>query len=166
MGTVAWQNLVENVSELKKKGLTHDEIVIIVKQDKSVINRILEDDNIADINARLLFEKQKVPLIKDLVQCSLGIMKKTLAEIAANDNLRRRFISKTSDIALFQKTIESLNTLLRLELGKSTQNIETHAHTYESTRIAVQELKKIDPVFAYPDLPPPIDVTPKEPSSE
>lgn len=45
-----------------------------------------------------------------------------------------------------------LNEMLRLEMGQSTQNIEVVQYSYNETKVMLEDLKKIDPVFEYPEL--------------
>lgn len=137
----------------KEKGMELNTIVALVGEDKSAVKRIIEDEEIADERARNTFTT-KIPTINNIINLSLNAINATLKDMAVDDELRQKMLSKVSDVALLVKAVESLNTLLRLELGKSTQNIEVK-NSYQQTRKVLQEIAKVDPVFEYPELPEP-----------
>lgn len=147
-----WRLLVEKVQKCKEQGLPEHMIVNLVKTNTTIVKRILEDDKMADEAAREVFEK-KIPTIKNIQMLSLGLINQTLKDMACDDELRKTMISKISDLGVLTKVISDLNTLMRLDLGQSTQNVVVHQHSYQETRELLQELKKKDPVFDYPELP-------------
>lgn len=149
--TPEWQRTVDRVLKCKEKGLEMDAIVAIVGEDKHAVKRIIEDEELADERAREEFDR-KIPTIQNIISLSLGAINDTLKDMAVDDELRKRMLGKVSDVALLVKAVESLNTLLRLELGKSTQNIAVK-NSYQQTREVLQEIAKVDPVFDYPTLP-------------
>ena len=146
--TPEWRKTVDRVMKCRDKGLSLESIVAIVKEDKHAVKRIIEDDDIAQERAELAFEN-KVPTINNIINLSLACINDTLKDMAACEELRRRMLGRVSDISLLAKTVESLNMLLRLELGKSTQNVAVK-NSYQQTRQVLQEIAKVDPVFEYP----------------
>ncbi len=149
--TPEWKRTVDRVLKCKEKGLEMDAIVAIVGEDKHAVKRIIEDEELADERAREEFER-KIPTIQNIISLSLGAINNTLKDMTVDDELRKRMLGKVSDVSLLVKAVESLNTLLRLELGKSTQNIAVK-NSYQQTREVLQEIAKVDPVFDYPTLP-------------
>lgn len=157
--TPEWRRAVNEVYRLSAKGKTETEIVTKTKLDVHLVKRILEDDSIADKHARRIYA-DKVPTIEKIIGSSLHVLNKTMGEIATKESMRKKMIRNVKDLELLKNVVKDLNILLRLELDKSTENVAiggsvNHAHTYEQTRVAIQELRKVDPVFDYPELPEP-----------
>lgn len=149
--TPEWRKLVNQVLVCKENGMNQDAIIATVKADPHAVMRILEDEKEVSDYARRTWEG-KVPTIKNIISLGLNAINETFKDIAEDDELRRSMLSKASDIKMMQAIVTELNTLLRLELGESTQNISIHkkeTHTYEDTRLTLQKLQKIDPVFTY-----------------
>lgn len=152
--TPGWRDVVKKVQKLNASGMTEDAIFDVVRTDRHVIRKILKDEALAEKYAADVFAA-KVPKIQEIISLSLESIHQTLKDIATNEDVRREMIKRASDVGALVKAVTDLNTLLRLELGKSTQNVEVHNHSYQKTREAIQELKKVDPVFDYPELPEP-----------
>lgn len=157
--TPEWRRAVNEVYRLSAKGKTETEIVTKTKLDVHLVKRILEDDTIADKHARRMYS-EKIPTIEKIIGSSLHVLNKTMGEIATKETVRKKMIRNVKDLELLKNVVKDLNILLRLELDKSTENVAIQgkvAHSYQDTRVALQELKKIDPVFgdSYPELPPP-----------
>lgn len=96
--------------------------------------------------------EEKVPLLKEIVDLSLNAIRDRLQQLKDPD-MALLMIKDAKDLAAIGKLATDLNSLLRLELGKSTHNIETVSHNYQETKIILQQLKNKDPVFDYPELP-------------
>ena len=93
--------------------------------------------------------EDKVPLLKDIVGLSLTHIKEFLSENpnAVPDNIQ--------DAKALSSLAKDLNDLCRLESGLSTQNVEIVKYSITQTQHIFEELKQIDPVFEYPELPAP-----------
>lgn len=159
--TPEWRRAVNEVYRQSAKGRSEDQIVASTKLDVHLVKRILEDDTIADKHARRMYS-DKIPTIEKIIGSSLHVLNKTMGEIATKETVRKKMIRNVKDLELLKNVVKDLNILLRLELDKSTENVAIQgkvSHSYQETRAAIQELKKIDPVFDYPELPAP----PKEP---
>lgn len=155
--TPEWRRAVNEVYRLSAKGKTDVEITAKTKLDMHLVKRILEDDTIADKHARRMYS-EKIPTIEKIIGSSLHVLNKTMGEIATKETVRKKMIRNVKDLELLKNVVKDLNILLRLELDKSTENVAIQgkvSHSYQETRAAIQELKKIDPVFDYPELPEP-----------
>jgi hypothetical protein len=151
--TPEWQKKVSTVMRLKEKGYDENQIQMVTQFEPIEVRRICNDESIAVTTARENL-KNKIPLIKDIVGMGLEAIKETLKTLQ-NPEVRANMLAKVSDVAALTKVITDLNTLLRLEQGQSTENISTVTRSYQETRMVLQELKKKDPVFDYPELPEP-----------
>ena len=151
--TPEWRTLVEKAFKLKEQGMDVEHIATTLKADPHAVMRILEDENEAKQYATRTWN-EKIPTIKNIIGLSLNALNETLKDIAVDDSLRKIMLAKVSDIAQLTKVVVDLNMLLRLELNQSTENKAiSHQHSYEQTRVALQELKKVDPIFEYTALP-------------
>lgn len=94
--------------------------------------------------------RDKVPLLKDIVNLSLNSVKEFLTELAQTpERLHALSLIEVKNLASIGV---DLNEMLRLEMGQSTQNIEVVQYSYNETKVMLEDLKKIDPVFEYPEL--------------
>jgi hypothetical protein len=154
--TPEWQRNVSTVLALKKRGFDESQINAVSQLDHMVVRKILEEE---EVNKVLIKEAwaNKTVLMRDVVGMGLNGIKEVLKEMI-DPEVRRQMIRGIPDLAGLTKIVEQLSMLLRLEEGKSTSNIATQ-HTYQETRIALQELSRIDPVFEYNKELPPVKVT-------
>ena len=160
--TPEWLETVDKVKKFQERGYGWEEIVQFTKFKDHVVKRIMEDETIAAELARENYKK-KIPTIKEIVGLGLSQLRDTMKEIAADPELRRQLLSTAKDIGTFAKVVTDLNTLLRLELGESTQNVSSISRNFQETRVVLQELKKKDPIFDYPELAEPVK---EEPNGE
>ncbi len=151
-----WENKIETVTKLAVKGFTISQIIAKTEFPDYVVRKILRDnrtkaciDKVQDKITQEAF-RHKVPMLKEIVSMSLTAIKETLEDLK-DPEVRKEMLSRPSDLAALSKIATDLNALLRLELGQSTQNVETISHNYQETKIILQDLKKKDPVFDYPD---------------
>lgn len=94
--------------------------------------------------------KDKVPILKEIVGTSLTAVQEYLVELGANkERLHSLSVSEMKGLADVAK---SLNELLRLELGQSTQNVQVVQYSFNEAKVMLEDLRKIDPVFEYPAL--------------
>jgi hypothetical protein len=153
-----WQEKVEKVTALRLRGMQVDQIVALTGIDDKSVRKIAANEDFKDgvkkIHNDITKEalESKVPILKEIVGISLTAIKEKLLELK-DPEIRDKMIGSARDLAALGKLATDLNTLLRLELGQSTQNVESVSHSYQETRIILQELKKKDPVFDYPELP-------------
>lgn len=154
--TPAWRQAAKRILTLKGSGFSEAQISKLTDANIDFVRKVVSDDEIADEISVEIYEK-KIPTMQEIINLSLHSINQTIKEMAADESLRKVMLGSMKDVALLTKVVSDLNTLVRLELGQSTQNVEVHqhTHTYQETREAIQELKKIDPVFDYPELPPP-----------
>ncbi len=100
---------------------------------------------------------EKVPALKNIVGLSLQVVQDYLSNLAV-DKIKQSTLT-VKEVRDISGIAKDLNELLRLELGQSTQNVEVVQYSYQQTQVVLQDLKKIDPVFDYPEL---IDVSEQE----
>lgn len=94
--------------------------------------------------------KDKVPILKEIVGTSLTAVQEYLVELGTNkERLHSLSVSEMKGLADVAK---SLNELLRLELGQSTQNVQVVQYSFNEAKVMLEDLRKIDPVFEYPAL--------------
>lgn len=98
--------------------------------------------------------KDKIPLLKKIVGCSLHLTSEFLMRMCEDEDFKASQLKSLSDVRELSKLAVDLNTLQRLELGQSTQNLEVVSHSYQQTKVIIDDLRKKDPVFEYPELPP------------
>lgn len=142
------------------KEMPVDQIVALTQIPEQQVIRILREDQfkkgMSEIKKKVVKEtfRDKVPILKEIVELSLSAIRDTLKELDTDEG-RRALIQGTRDLQALSKVATDLNTLLRLELGESTANVVSISHSYQETRVAIQELQKMDPVFEYPEIPTP-----------
>lgn len=151
--TPEWRRTVERVRICYARGMGEDAIHAIIPVERKVLKKILEDEEAADQIAKETYRK-KIPTIQEIINLSLNAMNLTLRDMAVNEDFRKQMISKVSDLSALAKTVESLNMLLRLELGKSTNNAAVKL-TYEKAQEALSDMTKVDPIFDWTKLPEP-----------
>lgn len=147
-----------NVIRAFQKGLRRDEIIARSNYPEAFVDKVLrankckiEIDNTIKQVTKEVF-KQKIPTLKNIVGTTLNILNECLQELSDPER-RKEMVQSVSDLKHLSSIITDLNNLIRLELGQSTENIEVKQIGYQETRIILQELSKIDPVFEYPKLP-------------
>ena len=141
-----WQRQVKQVLVLKEKGFEENDICAVTEIEINAVKRIIEDEE----NAKTLIKKHwenKIPTIKDIIGMGLYGIQESLKEMQ-NPKIRKKMITKMGDLSALTKIVTDLNMLLRLEEGKSTQNLAVK-NTYSETRTVLQSLAKVDPVFQY-----------------
>jgi len=149
---------VELVSEMRLKGMDCTEISAATGLQYEVVKKICNNETVKQ-EVRSIHKgiaertyEDKVPLLKEIVDLSLNAVKDKLLQLR-DPEVATLMIKDARDLAAIGKLATDLNSLLRLELGKSTHNIETVSHNYQETKIILQQLKNKDPVFDYPELP-------------
>lgn len=115
-----------------------------------LVRKIIEDE---EVNKTIIKRQwdEKVPIMRDIVGMGLNGIKECLKEMA-DPARRQEMIRHVADLKALTGIVESLNMLLRLEDGKSTQNVAVNRN-YQETRVVLQDLSKVDPVFSYPQIP-------------
>ena len=146
-----WQKKVHTVMNLKEKGFDEQQIQMVTQYEPIEVRRIVQDEKVALAVAKENF-KSKIPVIKDIVGMGLDAIRETLKALG-DPEVRATMLANVRDVATLTKVVTDLNTLLRLEQGQSTENISTVSHSFQETRMVLQDLKKKDPVFDYPELP-------------
>lgn len=149
--TPEWQDQVNRVLKLKERGFDEQQTIEITQIAPREVRRIIEEEH---VNCEIIKKQwaEKVPVMRDIIGMGLNGIKETLKEMA-DPEVRRKMIPRITDLKALTGIVESLNLLLRLEEGKSTQNVLTVNRTYQETRTVLQNLAKVDPVFSYPQLP-------------
>ena len=148
----AWLVKVDKVMKLRSRGF-EDESQISALTDVPTIEvkRIIEDENTAKAIAIKNY-KEKIPVMEDIAGLGLDILRESLKELM-DPEFRTRMITKISDIAALKNVIQDISMLVRLEKGQSTNNMAVETRSYQETRKIIQDLRKIDPVFSYPEIP-------------
>lgn len=93
---------------------------------------------------------EKVPALKKIVGLSLQVVQEYLTNLAV-DKIKQSALT-VKEVRDISGIAKDLNELLRLELGQSTQNVEVVQYSYQQTQVVLEDLRKIDPVFEYPEL--------------
>ncbi len=153
--TPEWIEQVRKVKDLQEQGYDEKFIAIATDYPAIEIKRICEDENIAKARAQENY-LQKIPMMKEIIGMGLEGIREFLKELILDGDKRREAIKTVAQANTLKSLITDLEMLVRLEEGKTTANIAV-AHgdinTYQKTREAIQELKKVDKVFDYPELP-------------
>ena len=162
-----WQRKIKLVLSFKSRGYDENQIAIQAGIPPMEVRRIYNDEAIVKA-AALKAYNEMVPVIRETVGLGLDAIREGLKEMVLDPDFRAKHLSRLSDYNMLVTVVEKLNGILRLEEDKSTVNVASNItrRTYQETRQAIQELKKIDPVFDYPKLPEQvteaIDITPSE----
>lgn len=149
--TPEWQDQVRKVLKLKETGFDVEQTVEITQLEPMRVRRILEEE---EVNCEIIKKQweEKVPLMRDIIGMGLNGIREVLKEMA-DPEIRSKMIRHVADLKALTGIVESLNILLRLEEGKSTQNVSTITRSYQDTRVVLEGLAKVDPVFSYPQIP-------------
>lgn len=118
----------ERTEEVIKKGLLRE----LGKQQKKEIQEKVYGD--------------KIEVAEEIVGLSL---------VGLRDWVRRKVdigIDSTDDAKAILSITTGLHTLLRLELGKSTQNVEVVQTVHKDVSVVLDDLRKKDPFRTYPTL--------------
>lgn len=94
--------------------------------------------------------KGKVPFLKEVVGLSLNVVKDFLVDLTTNQDKKDAMTAQ--DAKHITNIAKDLNELLRLELGEATQNIHVVQHTLAETKIVLEDLRKKDKIFDYPEI--------------
>lgn len=149
--TPEWQDQVHRVLKLKERGFDEQQTIEITQIAPMEVRKIIQEERVNGAIIKKQWE-EKVPLMRDIVGMGLNGIRETLKEMA-DPAVRKEMIRHVADLKALTGIVESLNLLLRLEEGKSTQNVLTVNRSYQETRTVLQNLAKVDPVFSYPQLP-------------
>lgn len=142
----------EQIIELYLSGVRRiAKISKLTRIPKSVVRAIVSKaklrERAGEVKKQLVTEilRTKVDALKEIVDLSLSGVCTFLKAHPVPANFK-----EAKDLA---GIVKNLNEVLRLELGQSTQNVETKVKfSLDDTQHILSELKKIDPVFEYPML--------------
>ena len=151
MESPEWLDTVKKVQTCLKSGYDPEQIVAVTGIDAMQVSRIIEDEKIALASAKENYAN-RIDVVRNILGLGLDAIHQTLKGLQDPEK-REALIGNMRDLKTLSDVIAQLNTLVRLEEGKSTINVATENHTFRQTRVILQELKKIDPVFDYPELP-------------
>lgn len=153
---------VEQILFLTDKGFALDKIASATQMNPLEVQRIVEER--ATYKRSLVDNyKKKLPTLKEAIAIGIDGIRDRLEEMLKPTS-RLETLKKISDVRNLVAIIKELNELVRLEQEQSTENIRAETRSYSTTRHVIQELQKMDPVFAYPDLPKADDAKPDEPT--
>lgn len=94
----------------------------------------------------------KVPLLKEIAQTTLTAIKEFVGKLE-DKKFRDRFITSVRDLKDLTAIVSDVGSMLRLELGQSTQNVEVkNQMSLDQTVAVLKELSTRDPVFEYPTI--------------
>lgn len=152
-----WLEKVERVKILQAQGMSYDVITTVTEYPMTEVKRICEDEVIAKAKAEANYIS-KLPVMKEIIGMGLEQIREFLKELMT-DSLKRAFVlNNVTQVAALKNLVVDLEMLVRLTEDKTTQNIGVahgNVNNYQKTREAVQELKKMDGVFDWPELPAP-----------
>ena len=151
--TPEWVEQVKRVKSLQEKGFAEDMIATLTEYPAIQVKRICEDENIAKARAKENY-LQKIPIMKEIIGMGLEGIREFLKELILDPDKRKEAIKTVAQANTLKTLISDLEMLVRLEEGKSTANLAVQQnHNFQQTREAIQNLRKLDPVFDYPELP-------------
>lgn len=152
-----WLEQVKKVKSLQEKGYDEKFIANVTDYPPIEIKRICEDEQIAQARAKENY-LQKIPIMKEIIGMGLEGIREFLKELILDPEKRTEAIKTVAQANTLKSLITDLEMLVRLEEGKSTANLAVNQnHSFQQTREAIQQLRKIDPVFDYPQLPEVLD---------
>lgn len=146
-----WMEKINIVTKCQAMGYSPEQIAAVAKIPDMEVRRILEDEIVACRVAAKNFQ-EKIPVIKEILGLSLDGLRERLKDLVDPEK-RKELLPNMGAMAALTRILVDLNGLLRLEQGQSTENIATVSSSYKETRIMLQDLRKVDPVFEYPELP-------------
>jgi len=147
--TPEWQDQVRKVLKLKERGFDIEQTIEISQIEPMRVRRIIEEEEVNCAIAKKQWD-EKIPVMRDIIGMGLNGIKECLKEMA-DPMVRKEMIRHIGDLKALTGIVEALNLLLRLEEGKSTQNVAVN-RSYQDTRVVLQNLAKVDPVFSYPQI--------------
>lgn len=145
-----WKEKVNKVNVLKKAGFAEDLIASVIQVPPMEINRIIEDEERTRALATKNYEK-KIPMMRDVIGLGLEALSRTMRDIIQDDEKRKELLQSVGDLVKMKDLIKDMELLVRLSENKSTNNLAIAA----TARETIEAVKAIDPVFSYPELPPP-----------
>jgi len=94
----------------------------------------------------------RVPILREITQVTLTAIKDFVYKLE-DKKFRDRFIESVRDLKDLTAIVSDVGSMLRLELGQSTQNVEVkNQMSLEQTVNVLKELSNRDPVFEYPQI--------------
>lgn len=160
LSSLVEENTVEIYTRMRAGGITHEESLAgtmsILNIPAVTVMKTLKRNDLKG-KADALFEnvkeavfEDKVPILKDIIGLTLNQVKDSLEYLSQDEERKARLSPR--DIRDLTGIARELNDLLRLELGQSTVNIQSTTQTHQSVHVILDDLRKIDPVFEYPEL--------------
>lgn len=147
-----WQEKVKKVNVMKKAGYSEDLIANVIQVPTMEVTRIIEDEERTRALATENY-KQKIPKMKDIIGYGIEMLTKSLHELVQDDAKRKELLATVGDLVKMKDLIKDMELLVRLSENKSTNNLAIAANARET----IEAVKALDPVFSYPELPPPPD---------
>lgn len=146
--TPEWKRSVDKILKMKERGFNDKQIAEVMSMGLMEVKRVIEEEEVTVAIAKKQWG-EKIPVMQDIVAMGLDGMRETLKEMA-DPEVRRRMVKGISELKSLMSVVEGLNMLIRLEEGKSTQNIANqHLHSFQETRAVLRDLATVDPVFEY-----------------
>lgn len=91
----------------------------------------------------------KIPILKEIVDMTLEQVRDALVLLGQDQERKSKFSPR--DIRDLASVGRELNELMRLEMGQSTQNINKVTSSTQNVHVLLEDLRKIDPIFEYPE---------------
>lgn len=154
-----WEEKVRIVAHCYLKGFTVDEIVAKHDIPTQQVVRILAQDEFKKgmkrVEEKVTEEtlKDKLPLLKKITGDALSVLSGLIEKLQDDENYRMMMITNVRDLKALGDVATQVNGLLRLEKGQSTENIAIQQNSYQETKVLIDDLRKVDPVFEWPQLP-------------
>lgn len=145
-----WQDKVRKVNIMMKAGYTEDLIASVIQAPPIEIRRIIEDEERTRDLATKNY-KEKIPKMKDIIGMGIELLTETMKELVQDNSRRQELLQSVGDLVKMKDLIKDMELLVRLSQNQSTNNIAVA----QSAQEVIAAVKAIDPVFSYPELPPP-----------
>lgn len=146
-----WKQKVDRVHKLVAQGFTEDQITSLTLYPKMEVDRIISEERYAKEIAEKNYQT-KIPVMREIIGGGLEVLNAAIKEMH-DPEVRRKMIPGVGQMAALKNIIQDLEMLIRLNEGKTTANVGVVQRRYSETRTVIQDLRKIDPVFEYPELP-------------
>lgn len=146
----AWQEKVKKVNIMMKAGYSEELIASVIEAPPMEIRRIIEDEQSTRALATKNYQ-EKIPKMKDIVGMGIELLTETMKELVQDDLKRQMLLQSVGDLVKMKDLIKDMELLVRLSENKSTNNLAIAA----TARETIEAVKALDPVFSYPELPPP-----------
>lgn len=149
------KEIVTKYMELVTRGIpdpvwnTSEALGISTKRVKAAITKAKARSHALNVREEFKQElyKERLPLAEQIIGLSMTGLRDRLHQIVTDpDQLKQLTIQ---DLKSLKDIGTGVNEFLRLELGKSTENVEINTYTHKNLQVVIQDLSKVDKVFNF-----------------